>query len=141
MEIRIIKTRAQHRAALAEVLRLAAMDPRLESENGIRLEVLAKLVEDYEKAQFLIAKPDPVDAILFRMEQQGIRQRDIAPLLGGKNRASEILSRKRSLTLPMIRALYEKLDIPPALLIRETAGAYSVRRARASKRRSRRQPT
>jgi HTH-type transcriptional regulator/antitoxin HigA len=63
------------------------------------------------------------------MEQQGLRQKDIAPLLGGKNRASEVLSRKRPLTLPMIRSLYEKLGIPPGLLIREPAANYKVRRA------------
>jgi HTH-type transcriptional regulator/antitoxin HigA len=82
----------------------------------------------------MFRKPDPVDAILFRMEQQGLRQKDIAPLLGGKNRASEILSRKRLLTLPMIRALYEKLDIPPALLIREPRAEYRVKKGRKLRR-------
>ena len=127
MEPRIIKTDEQHRRYLAEIEKLAARDPKLESAEGGRLELLAKLVEDYEKARFMFRKPDPVDAILFRMEQQGLRQKDIAPLLGGKNRASEVLSRKRSLTLPMIRALYEKLDIPPALLIREPRAEYRAK--------------
>lgn len=66
-----------------------------------------------------------------RMEQQGLRQKDIADLLGGKNRASEVLARKRPLTLPMIRALYEKLNIRPALLIREPAATYRVKRKRS----------
>ena len=127
MEPRIIKTDEQYRRYLAEIEKIAARDPKLESAEGGRLELLAKLVEDYEKARFMFRKPDPVDAILFRMEQRGLRQRDIAPLLGGKNRASEVLSRKRSLTLPMIRALYEKLDIPPALLIREPRAEYRVK--------------
>jgi HTH-type transcriptional regulator/antitoxin HigA len=130
MEIRIIKTRSQYRLALAEVARLVPLDPRAESKDGIRLELLAKLVEEYEKARFIFRKPDPVDAILFRMEQQGLRQKDVAAILGGKNRASEVLSRKRALTLPMIRALYEQLDIPPALLIREPATEYKVRTPR-----------
>jgi HTH-type transcriptional regulator/antitoxin HigA len=132
---RIIKTDDQYRHFLTEVEKLAALDPEPESVRGVRLELLAKLVEDYEKACFVFAKPDPVDAIIFRMEQQGLRQKDIAPLLGGKNRASEVLSRKRSLTLPMIRALHEKLDLPPTLLIREPKAESTVRRHRAGKRR------
>jgi HTH-type transcriptional regulator / antitoxin HigA len=119
MELRIIKNDDQYRLALAEVERLAQSDPDPETPVGGRLELLAKLVEDYEKTAFPIARPDPIDAIIFRMEQQGLKQRDIAELLGGKNRASEILARKRPLTLPMIRALHERLSIPSDLLIRE----------------------
>ena len=126
MEARIIKTDEQYRHFRSEVARLAVLDPEPESPQGVRLELLAKLVEDYERVRFAFAKPDPVDAILFRMEQQGLRQKDIAPLLGGKNRASEVLARKRSLTLPMIRALYEKLDIPLGLLVREPEAGYSA---------------
>jgi antitoxin component HigA of HigAB toxin-antitoxin module len=129
MEPRIIKTNDQYRCFRAEVERLAVRDPDPESREGLRLELLAKLVEDYEKVRFAFAKPDPIDAILFRMEQQGLRQKDIAPLLGGKNRASEVLSRKRSLTIPMIRALYEKLDIPLGLLVREPGAAYTTSRS------------
>ena len=128
MVIRIIKTKAQHKVAIEELTRLARLDPAPESSNGLRLELLAKLVEDYEKERFVFAKPDPIDAILHRMEERGLLQKDIASALGGKNRASEVLARKRPLTLPMIRALHEKLGIPPALLIREPAGAYRVRR-------------
>lgn len=126
MDIRIIKTDEQYRKALEEVGRLAEKDPAIESADGARLELLAKLVEDYEKDRFLFKKPDPIDAIIFRMEEKGLRQKDIADLLGGRNRASEVLSRKRSLTLPMIRALHEKLDIPPALLVREPAAEYET---------------
>lgn len=129
MEPRIIKTEYQYREARAEVDKLAQMDPPPESREGLRLELLSKLVEDYEQVRFAFAKPDPIDAIVFRMEEQGLRQKDIAPLLGGKNRASEVLSRKRSLTLAMIRALHEKLDIPPGLLIREPPARYRVKRA------------
>lgn len=130
MVIRIIKTKAQHAAALREIERLVRLDPPAESDEGLRLELLAKLVEDYEQKRFVFAKPDPVDAILFRMQERGLRQADIAPALGGKNRASEVLARKRPLTLPMIRALHAKLDIPPELLIREPAGVYEVSRRR-----------
>jgi HTH-type transcriptional regulator/antitoxin HigA len=135
MVIRILKTKAQHKAALEEITRLARLDPEPESDDGLRLELLAKLIEDYESARFAFAKPDPIDAILFRMEENGLRQKDIALALGGKNRASEVLARKRPLTLPMIRALHEKLGISPALLIRETPGVYKVRRHRKSARR------
>lgn len=124
MEPRIIKTEEQYRRSLSEVERLAAQDPDPDSAEGGRLELLAKLVEDYEKARFRFSKPGPVEAILFRMEEQGLRQKDIAEILGGKNRASEILSGKRALTLPMIRALHEKLAIPPELLIREPSAEY-----------------
>src|SRR4051794_30382033 len=109
MEPRIIKTEEQYRLALSEVERLAGQDPDPDSADGARLELLAKLVEDYEKARFRFRKPGPVEAILFRMEEQGLRQKDIAEMLGGKNRASEVLAGKRSLTLPMIRALHERL--------------------------------
>ena len=121
VDIRIIKSDEQYRGALVEVERLAEQDPDPRSAAGARLEVLAKLIEDYEKSAFPFARPDPVDAILFRMEQEGLRQKDIANLLGGKNRASEILARKRPLTLPMIRALHDQLGIPASLLIQEPA--------------------
>jgi HTH-type transcriptional regulator/antitoxin HigA len=106
--------------------RLVLLDPDPVTAEGARLELLAKLVEDYEKERFNFRKPDPVEAILFRMEEQGLRQKDIADLVGGKNRASEVLSRKRPLTLPMIRALHEKLGIPSELLIREPIAEYRV---------------
>src|SRR5256885_1344509 len=120
MDIRIIKTDEQYQEYLAEVARLAGEDPDPASAEGARLELLAKLVEDYERGTFPFAKPDPIDALLFRMEQQSLRQKDIAQLLGGKNRASEILARKRPLSLAMIRSLHEKLGIPASLLIRES---------------------
>lgn len=125
MEPRVIKTEEQYRHFLREVELLAAQDPDPVSAEGGRLELLAKLVEDYEKARFKFRKPGPVEAILFRMEEQGLRQKDIAEILGGKNRASEILSGKRGLTLSMIRALHEKLEIPPELLIREPVAEYA----------------
>lgn len=119
MEPRIIKNEAQYRDYLSEVERLVSVDPMLESPDGARLELLAKLVEDYEKERFSIPKLDPVDAIVFRMEEKGLRQKDIAAYLGGKNRASEILARKRALTLPMIKSLNKHLGIPLELLIQD----------------------
>jgi HTH-type transcriptional regulator/antitoxin HigA len=128
MELRIIKTDEQHRRYLEEARRLAKGDPGPESNDGARLELLAKLIDDYERERFTFRKPDSIEAILFRMEEQGLRQADIAAIVGGKNRASEILSRKRPLTLSMVRALHEKLGIPSELLIREPVAEYRVRR-------------
>jgi HTH-type transcriptional regulator/antitoxin HigA len=136
MEPRIIKSEEQYQLYLQQIEALALDDPPSDSPAGERLELLAKLVEDYEKACFEFARPDPIDAIRFRMEQQGLRQKDIAELLGGKNRASEVLARKRPLTLPMIRALYEHLDIPPTLLIREPRLAYSAGKTARKRKRS-----
>jgi HTH-type transcriptional regulator/antitoxin HigA len=119
MEPRIIKNEKQYQGYLAEVGSLVVTDPDADSADGFRLELLAKLIEDYEKTKFAIPMPDPVDAIVFRMEQQGLLQKDIAPFLGGKNRASEILSRKRPLTLTMIRSLHSNLGIPLELLVLE----------------------
>ena len=133
MEFRIIKTDEQHRRYMEEARRLAKKDPDPASADGARLELLAKLIDDYEKERVKFRKPDPIEAILFRMEEQGLRQADIAAIVGGKNRASEILARKRPLTLSMIRALHEKLGIPSELLIREPIAGYRVRR-RAGKR-------
>ena len=123
VEPKIIKTEEQYRVYLAEVDRLAVDDPATGTPDGDRLELLAKLVEDYEKERFKFARPDPIEAILFRMEEKGLRQKDLAPALGGKNRVSEILARKRPLTLTMVRALSESLQIPADLLIREPESA------------------
>lgn len=128
MDIRIIKTRQQYRRYLKEVDRLVSLDPDPRSAEGARLELLAKLVEDYEKEHFKFRKPDPVEAILFRMQEQGLRQKDIADIIGGKNRVSEVLSRKRPLTLAMVRALHHKLGIPSELLIQEPRARYRVER-------------
>ena len=141
LEPKIIKTEDQHRAYLAEVERLAAEDPAPGTSDGDRLELLAKLVEDYEKERFKFARPDPVEAILFRMEEQGLRRTDLAPVLGGKNRVSEVLARKRPLTLSMVRALNESLRIPAELLIREPAAAPYLRISAVRGRRQRVAPT
>jgi HTH-type transcriptional regulator/antitoxin HigA len=119
IEPRIIKAEEQYRAYLGEVDRLAADDPAPGTADGDRLELLAKLIEDYEKERFRFRRPDPVEAILFRMQEKGLRQKDLAQVLGGKNRVSEVLARKRPLTLAMVRALSDSLQIPADLLIRE----------------------
>lgn len=118
MDIRPIKTEADHQAALAEVERLWGAAPG--SPAADRLDVLATLIEAYEEGHHPIYPPDPVDAILFRMEQQNLRRRDLEPYIGPRGRVSEILNRTRSLTLPMIRRLHDELGIPADVLIQET---------------------
>ena len=134
LEPKIIKTDDQYRACLAEVDRLAVDDPALGTPNGDRLELLAKLVEDYEKARFQFKRPDPIEAIRFRMEEQGLRQKDLVPLLGGRNRVSEVLAGKRPLTVAAIRALSDALNIPADLLVREPEAApYRVKPKRRTR--------
>lgn len=118
MEIKPIKTKADHRAALRAVEGLmAARQGTLEGE---RLDVLVTLIEAYERKHFPMDLPDPVDAIRFSMEQKGLTAKDLVPMIGQINRVYEILNGKRSLTLQMIRRLHRELGIPAESLIRET---------------------
>jgi len=119
MEVRVIKSEADHRIALGEAERLVSIDPEAGSAEAERLELLTVLIEDYEKRHFPIDTPDPIEAIEFRMAEQGLRQIDLAPLLGSRSRVSEILSRKRPLTVQMIRSLSAALGIPLETLMAE----------------------
>lgn len=119
MEPRLIKTEEDHKAFLAEVERLVALDPAPSTPEGDRLELLATLVEDYEKKHFPIEKPTAIEAILVRMEEQGLRQKDLVPYIGSRSKVSEVLSGKRGLTLQMIRALHRGLGIPLEILTHE----------------------
>jgi HTH-type transcriptional regulator/antitoxin HigA len=125
MEIKPIRTKADHRAALKEIETL--MNAKAGTPDGERLDVLATLVEAYERRHFPMDLPDPVEAIRFRMEQSGLAPKDLVPMIGQLNRVYEVLGRKRSLTLPMIRALHEQLGIPSEVLIREPVAEYRVR--------------
>ena len=88
------------------------------SPESDQLDILATLIERYEAEQFPMDLPDPVDAILFRMEQQGLSRKDLEPMLGTRNRVSEVLNRRRGMSIEMIRALHEHLHIPAEVLIR-----------------------
>ena len=101
MEIKPIKTKADHRAALKEIEALMAAES--DSPEGERLDVLVTLVEAYEKKHYRFDLPDPVEAIKFRMEQKGMTPKDLVPMIGRINRVYEVLSRKRPLTLAMIQ--------------------------------------
>lgn len=115
MDIRPIKTEQDYEAAISriEVLWGAKKD----SPEGDELDLLATLVESYEMKHYPIAPPDPIDAIKFRMEQMGLTKADMVKYLGSQSRVSEILNRKRSLTLGMIKSLYKGLNIPPEILL------------------------
>src|SRR6266516_2307263 len=115
MEIRPIRSDDEYRAALKEVERLWAAEPG--SVEGDYVEVLATLVEAYEAKHHPIPPPDPIAAIGFMMEQKGLSRRDLEPAIGGRGRVSEVLNRKRPLTLPMVRALTALLDVPTDILV------------------------
>jgi len=115
--IKLIKTPAEHAAALARVDVLMATDPAAGTLACDELELLAHLAETYEKARFPVDLPDPVEAIKFRMEQQGLTQRDLVPYFGTASRVSEVLARKRPLNLATARRLHEGLGIPAAILL------------------------
>jgi HTH-type transcriptional regulator/antitoxin HigA len=116
---KVIKNDAEHDEALAEIDALLDSDPDPGSEEADRLELLAFLIEDYESRRFPIGAPEPIEAIRFRMEQQGLTQRDLVPYIGSRSKASEVLSGKRPLSLPMIRALHSGLGIPAQVLLQE----------------------
>ena len=113
-----IRTEKDYDEAMAEMRRL--WGHKLGTPEGDRLDILATLVDAYEEKHYPMDPPDPVEAIKFRMEQLGLTRKDLAAILGSSTRASEILNRKRGLSLAMIRRLHEKLDIDPEVLIRPT---------------------
>lgn len=115
MNIKPIKTARDHRAALREIESL--MSAKRGSAAGDRLDVLVTLVEAYERKHFPMDLPDPVAAIEHAMEQRGLTPKDLVPSVGRLNRVYEVLSRKRSLTLEMIRRLHVDLGIPADSLI------------------------
>lgn len=115
MEIQPIRTDEEYRAALKEVERLWDCEPG--SAEGDYVEVISTLVEAYEAKHHPIPAPDPIAAIEFMMEQKGLTRRDLASAIGSRGRVSEVLNRKRPLTLPMVRALSVLLGIPTDILV------------------------
>ena len=123
MSVQVIKNKTQHEKYFLELERLIALDPESGTSEADRLELLATLVEKYEKEYFPIDRPDPIEAIQFRMEEQTLRQKDLIPYIGSRSKVSEVLSRKRPLTLPMIRALNKGLGIPVDILLQEATSS------------------
>ncbi len=117
MNIRPIKSEKDYQLAL-ERLELI-FDAKKGTEKGDELEILSILIDNYESENFPIEMPDPIEAIKFRMEQLGMKQKDLAEVVGFKSRVSEILNKKRKLTLEMIRRISSSLHIPTDVLIQE----------------------
>ena len=120
-----IRSEDDYRAALKRVEQFfdAAQEPDPESEEGAFFEALMTLVEAYERKHYPISPPDPIEAIKFRMDQNGISVKDLEPIIGKSNRVYEVLNRKRPLTLAMIRRLHSALGIPAEVLIAAPAPA------------------
>jgi HTH-type transcriptional regulator/antitoxin HigA len=117
MNIRPLHSEADYRAALAEASPLFDQEPEPGTPEGDWFEVMVTLIEAYGREHYPIDPPDPIDAIKFRMEQQGLTPRDLEPMIGRSNRVYEVLARRRPLTLAMIRRLHRELGIPADCLI------------------------
>lgn len=115
MNIEIIKTKAQYQKSLMrfEEVFLAKSN----TQEGKEAQLLALVIKDYEDKHYKIASPDPVEAIKYKMEQMNLSKKDLGEILGYSSRVSEVLNRKRKLTLEMVRNLHEKLNIPLASLV------------------------
>lgn len=121
MKPKVIKTESECAAALARIEKL--MDAQPNTPEGDELELLSVLVHDYEENAFPIDKPDPVEAIRFRMAQRDLQPKDLIPFLGSRSRVSEVLSGRRNLSLKMIRALVGGLGIPADVLLGQPKNA------------------
>ncbi len=120
-ELRPIRSEADYGRAMADIERLWGAETG--TPEGDRLDILATLVDAYEARVLPMDPPDPIAAILFRMEQQGLSRKDLEPFIGSRARVSEVLNRKRGLSLDMVRRLHAGLGIPADILIRATIGA------------------
>ncbi|HZZ61901.1 MAG TPA: helix-turn-helix domain-containing protein [Roseiarcus sp.] len=116
VEVNPIRSEADYEAALAEIERL--WGAKAGTQEGDRLDILATLIDAYENESHPIDPPDPIEAIKFRMEQQGLTRRDLEAILGTRARVAEVLNRKRDLSIGMIRRLHERLGISAEVLIR-----------------------
>jgi len=115
MDIRPIKSEQDYKSAISRIEQL--WGAKMDTPEGDELDLLITLVESYEMKHYPIAPPDPIDAIKYRMEQMGMTSADMVKYLGSQSRVSEILNRKRSLTLGMIKSLYKELKIPADILL------------------------
>jgi HTH-type transcriptional regulator / antitoxin HigA len=117
--VKPVKNKTQYETALKRIYVLMQKDLKENSKLADELEVLTLIVKDYEMQHFPVPKPNPIEAIKFRLEQLGISETQLAYILGNRSRKSEILSGKRKLSLSMIRKLHDKLSIPANILIQE----------------------
>lgn len=128
MKFNIIKTEEDYQSALTQIERL--MDAAPESSEEDELNLWTLLVEQYETEHYPIDAPDPVEAIKFRMDQLGLKQKDLTVYFSSKSKVSEVLNYKRPLSLAMIRNLNRHLGIPAEVLVRESPKRYKVAVAR-----------
>jgi HTH-type transcriptional regulator/antitoxin HigA len=119
--LRPIRTKKDYEFALVEVERL--WGAKSGTPEGDRLDVLATLIDAYEFVHYPMDPPDPIEAIKFRMEQQGLTRKDLEPLIGTRTRVAEVLNRKRNLSISMIRRLHQRLGISAEVLIRPSRKA------------------
>ena len=117
MDIKPIKNEKDYQQALKRLESI--FDAKKGTKEGDELEILSILIDKYESEHFPIGMPDPIEAIKFRMEQMGMKQKDLAEVVGFKSRVSEILNKKRKLTLDMIRKISASLHIPADVLVQE----------------------
>ncbi|MBK6665004.1 MAG: transcriptional regulator [Saprospiraceae bacterium] len=117
--LRPIKSKEEHSIYLSRAYELMQLDLSPNSKESDELEVISILIEAYEKENFPIESPNPIEAILFRIEQLGMYSSELNKLLGSRSRTSEILNGKRKLSIGMIRKLHEKLGIPAQILIKD----------------------
>lgn len=117
MDIKPVRTEKDYEKALGRLEEIFDAQPN--TPEGDELEILSLLIDKYEKENFPIDPPDPIEAVKFRMDQLGMKQKDLAKTIGFKSRVSEILHKKRKLTLAMIRKLHAQLNIPTNILIKD----------------------
>lgn len=117
MNIKLIKTEADYLEALKRLGEI--FDARTGTPESDEADIIGLMIDEYEKKNYNIDAPDPIEAIKIRMEEMQLRQVDLADFMGGKNRVSEVLNRKRKLTVEMIRNLTKRLNLSPGLLIRD----------------------
>jgi HTH-type transcriptional regulator/antitoxin HigA len=131
MNIKPIRNHADHAAALKEIERLWDK-AQVGTPDGDKFEVLSALVDAYEREHFKIPGPDPIEAIRFRMEQQGLTTKDLLPIFKTRARVSEVMTKRRRLNLPMIRRLHARLAIPIECLVQDyrLKGASGAARSR-----------
>lgn len=117
MKIKPIRNEADYQKALERLK--VIFDAKRDTSEGDELEILSILIDNYESLNFPIEMPDPISAIHFRMEQMGLKQKDLVDIIGFKSRVSEVMNKKRKLTLEMIRRLNADLNIPTEILIQD----------------------
>jgi len=117
---KVIKSESEHKLAVERLMMLMDMNPAAGSSLENELEVWSVLIEQFEREQFPVDKPEPVEAVKFRMQQQGLQQKDMLKYFGSASKVSEVLNGKRPLSLSMIRKLHHGLGIPAEVLIQKT---------------------